>query len=164
MKRTDLVKNLGLKIRGQMQHAAVPGRFAQGSTALPDRKEQRKLDHAAGLVPFAIKLHGELVRQLREQAEGEGISLQDLADRLIRAGLGAQAPVAASEEAPESKAAAKKAAAKTAVAKKAVAKKAAATKAAETKAATTKAPAKKVAAKTAATRRAPAKKTVKPKA
>ena len=149
MKRTDLVKNLGLKIRGQMQHAAVPGRFAQGSTALPDRKEQRKLDHAAGLVPFAIKLHGELVRQLREQAEGEGISLQDLTDRLIRAGLGAQAPVAASKVAPEPKVAVK-----TVVAKKAVAKKAAVTKSVETKAPAKKAPAKK----------APAKKTVKPKA
>lgn len=153
MKRTDLVKNLALKIRGQMQHAAVPGRFAQGSTALPDRKEQRKLDHAAGLVPFAIKLHGELVRQLREQAEGEGISLQDLTDRLIRAGLGAQAPVAASKVAPEPKA----------VAKKAVAKKAAVTKAAETRAPAKKVAAKKVAAKTATTK-APAKKTVKPKA
>lgn len=158
MKRTDLVKNLALKIRGQMQHAAVPGRFAQGSTALPDRKEQRKLDHAAGLVPFAIKLHGDLVRQLREQAEGEGISLQDLTDRLIRAGLSAQAPVAASKVAPEPKAAVKKA-----VAKKAVAKKAAVTKAAETKAPAKKVAAKKVAAKTATTK-APAKKTVKPKA
>ena len=28
LKRTDLAKNLNLKIQGQMQHAAIPSRFA----------------------------------------------------------------------------------------------------------------------------------------
>lgn len=143
MKKTDLVKNLRLKIVGQMQHAAIPGRFAQGSAALPDRKEQRKLDQAAGLVPFAVKLHADLVNQLREMAERDGVNLNALTEQLIRAGLGDAASAAPA-----------------APAKKAPAKKAAPVKAAEE----VKAPAKKAVAKKAPAKKAPASKAVKPKA
>jgi hypothetical protein len=145
MKRTDLVKGLGLKIRGQMLHSGTPGRFAQGSAALPDRKEQRKLDQAAGLVPFAVKLHTDLARQLREMAEREGVDLNALTDQLIRAGLGATAAQAPAKP----------------VAKKAVVKKAAPVKATEE---VKKASAKKAVAKKAAAKKAPATKAVKPKA
>lgn len=121
MKKTDLVKNLGLKIKGQMQKSAIPGRFAEGSTAVPDRREQRKLDQAAGLVPFAVKLHAELVERLRQQALTDGVGINELTERLLRAALGEEG--AASSPAP-AEAAAKKVAAKKAPAKKAVAKKA----------------------------------------
>jgi len=70
MKKTDLAKNLALKISGQMKSAGVPGRFAQGAAAVVDRREQRKRDTAAGLVPFACKLPAELVKQLNERAAG----------------------------------------------------------------------------------------------
>jgi len=70
MKKTDLAKNLALKISGQMKSAGVPGRFAQGAAAVVDRREQRKRDAAAGLVPFACKLPAELVKQLNEPAAG----------------------------------------------------------------------------------------------
>lgn len=138
MKRTDLEKNLGLKIRGQMQHAAIPGRFAQGSAALPDRKEQRKLDQAAGLVPFAVKLHGDLARRLHELAQQEGVTLNALTDRLIRAGLG-DAAVVPSAKAAAKKVAIKKAPVEKAPAEKVPAKKAAAKKTAPAKAAKPKA-------------------------
>lgn len=156
MKKTDLVKNLRLKIVGQMQHAGVPGRFAQGSAALPDRKEQRKLDQAAGLVPFAVKLHADLVNQLREMAEREGVNLNALTAQLIRAGLGDAASAAPAKTAVK---AAVKTAAKT-EAKKAPAQKAAPVKASEE----IKAPAKKAVAKKAPAKKAPASKAVKPKA
>ena len=58
MKRTDIAKNLGIKIEGRMKQTGTPGRFA-GSAVL-DRKEQRKLDQARGLIPFAIKLDAQL--------------------------------------------------------------------------------------------------------
>jgi len=120
MKKTDLVKNLGLKIKGQMQKSAIPGRFAEGSTAVPDRREQRKLDQAAGLVPFAVKLHAELVERLRQQALTDGVGINELTERLLRAALGEDAASSpATAEAPAKKAAAKKAPAKKAVAKKA---------------------------------------------
>jgi len=90
MKKTDLEKNKALKLMGDMRKSAIPTRFAEGATALPDKREQRKLDQAAGLVPFAVKLHEDLVRQLREQAEQEGGNLNELTARLIQAGLAAE--------------------------------------------------------------------------
>jgi len=91
MKKTDLEKSKASKIIGQMHNTAIPGRFSTGSAALPDRREQRKIDQAAGLVPFAVKLHEDLARRLRDQAEQEGVGLNELTDRLIKAGLAAQA-------------------------------------------------------------------------
>lgn len=128
MKRTDLVKNLAKKIEVKMQATAVPGRFGDAAAHLPDRREQRKLDQAAGLVPFAVKLHGDLVKQLQALAAEDGGNLNALVDRLVRAGLAAQATApsapakvakvvkkAAAEKAPAKKAPAKKVAAKKAV-------------------------------------------------
>lgn len=157
LKRTDLAKNLNLKIQGQMQHAATPGRFAQAA-ALPDRREQRKLDQAAGLVPFAVKLNKELVARLGEMAASRQVTLNALVDEVLRAGLAqlpaGTAPAASSK--PASKAVAEKApAAPTAVVKKAATKtvaKTAAVKAADKKVAADKAPVKKAAAKKAATK------------
>lgn len=95
MKRTDLVKSLGLKIRGQMQQAPIPSRFGEAAGAALDRREQRKLDQAAGLVPFAVKLHNGLVQRLHALAAQEGVHLNVLAARLIEAGLAAdQGPAA----------------------------------------------------------------------
>lgn len=103
LKRTDLAKNLNLKIQGQMQHAAVPSRFAQAA-ALPDRREQRKLDQAAGLVPFAVKLNKDLVARLGELAAAQQVTLNALVDQLVRAGLAqlpATAPVKAAAKVAE---------------------------------------------------------------
>lgn len=97
MKKTDLEKSKALKLRGHMQRAPVPGRFAAESAAVPDRREQRKLDQAAGLVPFAVKLPDALVRRLRERAEADGQPLHELTARLLEAGLaapGTSAPAA----------------------------------------------------------------------
>jgi hypothetical protein len=54
MKITDLDKSKMLKAAGLMKHEARAERFGR-SNANPDRKEQRRLDRAAGLVPFACK-------------------------------------------------------------------------------------------------------------
>jgi len=119
MKKTDLVKNLEKKIKGKMQAAGVPGRFGEGAAQLPDRREQRKLDQAAGLVPFAVKLHGDLVKQLQALAEAGDGNLSALVDGLLRAGLSSQP---ASAEAAPQPVAVKKAPAKKVPAKKAAAK------------------------------------------
>ena len=138
MKKTDLVKNLGLKIKGKMQSAGVPGRFAEGAAQLPDRREQRKLDQAAGLVPFAIKLPGDLVKQLQAMANAGDGNLNALVERLVRAGLaaGGEAQAVPADSVPAEKAAAKKAPAKKAPATKAPAEKAPVKKAPVKKAAT----------------------------
>ena len=68
MKKTDLVKNLAKKLDGRMKSAGVPGRFAQGAAEVVDKREQRRRDAAAGLVPFACKLPAHLVKRLHERA------------------------------------------------------------------------------------------------
>jgi hypothetical protein len=150
MKRVDLAKSLGLKIKGQMTHAATPGRFGTGASALPDKREQRKLDQAAGLVPFAVKIHENLARRLRDLAGLEGVGLNELTTRILEAGLAAQpAAQSASGAAKDPEASqpaenpvAKKRAARTASAKESPAIKAPAQKAAARKAPAKKAPAK----------------------
>lgn len=89
LKKTDLAKNLALKISGQMKAAGVPGRFAQGSTEVVDRREQRRRDAAAGLVPFACKLPGDLVKQLGARAASHDGGLNALVAELLRRGLAA---------------------------------------------------------------------------
>lgn len=102
MKKTDLAKSLGLKISGQMRQAGAPGRFGQASSQVPDRREQRKLDQAAGLVPFAAKLHADLVKELQALAAESGQSVNEVADRLIRAGLKQEKPKKATKPVKES--------------------------------------------------------------
>lgn len=87
MKRTDLEKNLGLKIKGKINQAGVPGRF--GGEAVVDRREQRKLDQAQGLVPFAVKLDGELVKRIQALAQERGVGLNELVGELLSKGLAA---------------------------------------------------------------------------
>lgn len=67
MKKTDIEKNQAMKIAGKMKQAGVPGRFGQGASGVADgvdKREQRRLDSAAGLVPFACKLPAELIKRL----------------------------------------------------------------------------------------------------
>jgi hypothetical protein len=87
MKKTDLVKNLAKKLDGRMKSTGVPGRFAQGAAELVDRREQRRRDTAAGLVPFACKLPGELVKQVHERALAHEGGVNDLVADALRKAL-----------------------------------------------------------------------------
>lgn len=89
MKKTDLEKNAGNKINSSIARAPVLDRYGPGASAPADRREQRKLDQARGLIPFAVKLDGQLVAQLRAAAEQRQVALNDLVDELLRKGLGA---------------------------------------------------------------------------
>ena len=83
MKKTDLVKHLAKKIDGQMKGVAVPGRFGQAASAVVDKREQRRLDAQAGLLPFACKLPADLVRQLHDRAVGHEGGLNALIAELL---------------------------------------------------------------------------------
>ena len=87
LKKFDLAKNLALKIEGQRKAAAVPGRFGDAAAALPDKREQRRRDAAAGLVPFACKLPAELTATLRERAADHPDGINGLVEQLLRKGL-----------------------------------------------------------------------------
>jgi len=65
MTKTDLEKNRGSKINGKIGAGGIPDRFGAGAGAGIDKREQRKLDQAAGLIPFACKLPAELVKQVQ---------------------------------------------------------------------------------------------------
>jgi len=90
LKRAELAKSKGKKIDRQMSQSATPGRFGQGAAAVIDRREQRKRDQALGLVPFAIKLEGDLVKQLQSLAQERGIPLNELTADLLKKGLKAK--------------------------------------------------------------------------
>jgi hypothetical protein len=88
MKKSDLSKLLGQKIGAEMKGAGIPGRFAQGAATVGDRREQRRLDAAAGLVPFACKLPAELAASVRERAAAHEDGLNGAVADLLRKGLG----------------------------------------------------------------------------
>ena len=88
MKKTDLTKRLAKKLDGRMKAAGVPDRFAQGAADATDKREQRRLDSAAGLVPFACKLPGELVKRLHEKAAAHEGGVNALVAQALEKALG----------------------------------------------------------------------------
>lgn len=89
MKKTDLYKNLGLKIDGKLKQAGTPDRFAQGGVL--DRKAQRKLDQAKGLIPFAVKIDAQLASDLRNLAASRALDMNELVEELLRKAMDATA-------------------------------------------------------------------------
>ena len=87
MKKSDLAKLLGSKIDGQQKARGAPGRFGHGAAAVPDRREQRRLDAAAGLVPFACKLPAPLAATLREKSAGRPDGINGLVAELLQKAL-----------------------------------------------------------------------------
>ena len=65
----------------------MPGRFADEAAAALDKREQRRRDAAAGLVPFACKLPADLNQSLRERAADHPEGLNGLVAELLRKGL-----------------------------------------------------------------------------
>jgi hypothetical protein len=88
MKKADLEKLKGKKVSGGA--GGSPERFGRDSAAPADRREQRLRDRELGLVPFAVKLHEDLVRELQELSRTRGVGMNELADELIRKGLKAK--------------------------------------------------------------------------
>ena len=87
MKRTELEKNRGLKIKGGVNRFGTPGRFGKDAGAPMERREQRKLEQAQGLVPFAVKLNGDLVKQVQALAQERNTGLNELVAELLKKGL-----------------------------------------------------------------------------
>ena len=87
MKKTDIEKAKGLKIAGNMKLSGIPDRFGKDAGALVEKREQRKRDQELGLIPYAVKLHGDLIRQIKALAEKENKSLNDVTADLLTKGL-----------------------------------------------------------------------------
>ena len=87
MKKTDLEKNKGLKINSGVNRFGTPGRLGKDEAVAQQRREQRKLDQAQGLVPFAVKLNGDLVRQVQALAQERKTGLNEVVAELLKKGL-----------------------------------------------------------------------------
>ncbi|MDR6469689.1 hypothetical protein J2777_003417 [Paraburkholderia graminis] len=87
MKKTDLEKNKALKLNNAMKQSTAE-RFGKAAAAPAlDRREQRKLDQAQGLVPFACKLNSDLVAELKERAAEHPEGMTGLLSEVIKRGL-----------------------------------------------------------------------------
>ena len=84
MKKTDRERLKAASIRNQMKQSPIPERFAQGSQGVLDRRQQREADRARGLVPFAVKIPGDLVNELRALAQARQADLNDLVADLLK--------------------------------------------------------------------------------
>lgn len=87
MKKTDLEKHRGLKINSGVNRFGTPGRFGKDAGVPMERREQRKLDQALGLVPFAVKLNGDLVKQVQALAQARHTGLNEVVAELLKKGL-----------------------------------------------------------------------------
>ncbi len=83
-KKFDLEKTQAMKTLGKLAQSGTAARFGGGAAALPDRREQRRLDQAAGLVPFATKLPAELLAALNAAAQAAGTTPGALLAQLLR--------------------------------------------------------------------------------
>lgn len=86
MKRTELEKLKAKRLESGARKDVAAGRLA-ASGETPGRKAQRDRERALGLVPFAVKLHADLVRELHERARTRQVELNDLVAELLRKGL-----------------------------------------------------------------------------
>ena len=87
MKKTDLEKLKGLRLKPQTGAAGAGAQFGKAAPAVPSRREQRDLDRAAGLVPFAVKLNEELVAKLHALAQKREGGLNEVVAELLKKGM-----------------------------------------------------------------------------
>lgn len=87
MNKFQLERVKAYKIVGELKQANIAGR--QGDAQAADRREQRKLDQAAGLVPFPLKLSQAYADRLRALAQERGVSTNDIVAELLQKALDA---------------------------------------------------------------------------
>ncbi|MES2300027.1 MAG: hypothetical protein V4582_23515 [Pseudomonadota bacterium] len=86
MKKTGMAKSDAKKLMGKM---VAPGAEFGKTVVAVDRREQRRLDQAAGLVPFATKLNVELVARLNALAAEQGSDVGAVVTALLQKALAA---------------------------------------------------------------------------
>ena len=82
----ELQKLNAMKLVNQMRNAGAHGRPG-GTVAPTGRRAQRRLDQAAGLVPFAVKLNGDLIKQIHAQAAERKTGVNELVAELLQKAL-----------------------------------------------------------------------------
>lgn len=89
MKKTGMAKSDAKKLMGKMVAPGAAG-FGNSDNAAVDRREQRERERALGLVPFAVKLNGDLVKQVQALAQERKQDMNELVAELLAKGLAAK--------------------------------------------------------------------------
>ncbi len=84
-KKADIEKRKALLLNNALRRSGNP--YPRAIEAATDRREQRDRDRALGLVPFAVKLPQELVRQMQAEAEKRSEPLAALVADWLRRGM-----------------------------------------------------------------------------
>jgi hypothetical protein len=87
MKAVQLAKIKGAKLGDGKTQPSSSGRFGERIATAPTRREQRALEQAHGIVPFAVKLDGDLVTQVHALAKKRKATLDDTVTELLKKGL-----------------------------------------------------------------------------
>ena len=85
MKKAELEKRKGLALDNALRRPGTP--YSQSVEAAAERRARRDRDRALGLVPFAVKLPQDLVRQMQEEADKRGEELASLVVDWLRRGM-----------------------------------------------------------------------------
>lgn len=86
MTPSELQKYNAMKLVNRMKNAGNHGNPI-GATKPVDRREQRRLDQAAGLVPFAVKLKGDLIKQIHALAGERKTGVNEVVAELLQKAL-----------------------------------------------------------------------------
>jgi hypothetical protein len=87
MKAVQLAKIKGAKLGDGKAQPSSSGRFGERIAPAPTRREQRATEQAHGLVPFAVKLEGDLVTQVHALAKERKATLDEIVAELLKKGL-----------------------------------------------------------------------------
>jgi hypothetical protein len=86
MTPAELQKYNAMKLVNRMKNTGTHGNPG-GTVKLVDRREQRRIDQAAGLVPFAVKLNSDLVKQLHALATERKTGINQTVAELLQKAL-----------------------------------------------------------------------------
>ena len=88
--RFDVGKDTPLQVDlGKMKQGGTPARFSS-DTRVIDRREQRKLDQAQGLVSFPVKIKQTLIASIRSRAAEQNLSTDQVIGELLEQALNGQ--------------------------------------------------------------------------
>lgn len=87
MKSSDMQKSLGSKINAKMGASGQPDRFGAAAGKDAEKREQRAQDRALGLVPFACKLPGALVKDLQSRGAAHEGGINALMAEIVAKGI-----------------------------------------------------------------------------
>ena len=87
MKAVQLAKIKGAKLGDGKAQPSSSGPFGERIAHTPTRREQRAQEQAHGVVPFAVKLEGDLVTQVHALAKKRKVTLDEIVAELLKKSL-----------------------------------------------------------------------------